>query len=249
MSITHFFFDLHGVLIDPTVMQRGYSAALGRFLAERYGGSPEAWERANHQILADWDSYYADLDFGGDDCVEQMWEGVFRTTRAHFRLTRTPEPPHDALIALSREIPGTVPRHVSAAYPEVAAVLARLRGDGLTLSVTSHALEAQVRASLEGSGLSAYFDGAIIGADSMGRFIKDAAYYRDAAALLHVDPSRCAVLDDRPDPLEGAKRAGMEAVFVCRPERCHDRRAAADALITDLTPLIARYCPNARTAS
>ncbi len=241
MTITHLFFDLHGVLIDPHRMHRCYSAALGRFMAERFGGAPEAWERANHQIEADWDSYYADLDFGGDECVQQMWEGEFRVTRARFRLTGTPEPPHEALIALSREIPGVVPRSCAAAYPEVAAALVELVAAGLTLSVTSHALETQVRATLIGSGVLDFFTGAVIGTDTFGRFHKDAAYFARAAQHLKVDPRRCAVLDDRPEPLEGAKLAGMETIFVCRPERCHDRRIHADLVIPDLTPLPARY--------
>jgi HAD superfamily hydrolase (TIGR01509 family) len=241
MTITHLLFDLHGVLIDPHQMHREYSAALGQFLTARYGGDSAAWERANHQIEEDWDSYYADLDFGGDDCVEQMWEGEFRVTRARFRLTNTPEPPHDELIALSRELPGTIPALCAAAYPEARAVLERLDAAGLTLSVTSHALETQVRATLRGSGLIDCFNGQIIGTDTMARFVKDAAYYRRAAQLLHVDPTRCAVLDDGADAVEGAKRIGMETVFVCRPERCHDRRTYADAVIADLTPLIERY--------
>ncbi len=241
MTITHLFFDLHGVLIDPRRLHQCYSAALGQLLAARYGGLPEAWERANHQIEADWDSYYADLDFGGDDCVAQMWEGEFRTTRARFRLTGTPEPSHDELMALSREIPGTIPRSCAVAYPEVIAVVARLVELGLTLSVTSHALEPQVQATLVGSGLLDYFQGKIIGTDTLGRFLKDADYYRRAAVLLHVDPAQCAVLDDRPEPIEGAQQAGMETIFVCRPERCHDRRIHADAFMPDLTPLLERY--------
>lgn len=243
MRITHVFFDMHGVLIDPHRIHLCYSAALGRFLSERYGGTPEAWERANHQIEADWDSYYADLDFSSDDCVEQMWEGEFRTTRARFRLTGTPEPSHEELIALSREIPGTIPRMCPAAYPEVDGVLARLVGVGITLSVTSHAMETQVHATLAGSGLTQYFQGKIIGTDTMARFIKDDSYYRRAAQALSVNPAQCAVLDDRPEPIEGAKAAGMETIFVCRPDRCHDRRVRADALVTNLTPLIARYAP------
>ncbi len=239
--ITHIFFNMHGVLIDAHRLHLCYSAAIGRLLTERYGGTPEAWERANHKIKADWDSYYADLDFGGDDCIEQMWEGEFRTTRARFRLTGTPEPSHDELIALSREIPTVAPRSCEAAYPEIHGVLTRLVKAGLILSVTSHALESQVRATLIGSQLLDYFTGKIIGSDTMTRFDKDESYYLRAALSLNVDPNRCAVVDDRPESMQGAKRAGMETIFVCRPERCHDRRIHADAMIPDLTPLIDRY--------
>lgn len=249
MSITHLFIDLHGVLIDPHRLHRCYSAALGQFMAERYGGDPAAWERASHKIEADWDSYYADLDFGGDDCVEQMWEGEFRVTRARFRLTNTPEPAHDELIALSREIPAAIPSRCSAAYPEARAVLEWLDAAGITLNVTTHALEAPARASLAGSELLQCFKGRVIGTDTLGRFRKDASYYRRAAHLLGVDPARCAVVDDSAEAVEGAKRVGMETVFVCRPERCHDLRVYADVVIADLTPLVERYTPNARTTS
>ncbi|MEO8395909.1 MAG: hypothetical protein ABI700_23135, partial [Chloroflexota bacterium] len=83
--ITHVFFEVPGVLVDRAALRRGYRANLGRIMAERYEGSAVEWCAAYDCILADWDSYYADLNLSGDDGIADMREGQYRTTRALFR--------------------------------------------------------------------------------------------------------------------------------------------------------------------
>ena len=63
MTITHIFFNLSGTLVDSARMPQCYAHHLGLEMAERFGGSADAWAQANFTILADWDSYFADLDF------------------------------------------------------------------------------------------------------------------------------------------------------------------------------------------
>lgn len=214
--ITHIFFDVHDVLVDRSLLGRCYADGVGKVMAERYGGTPEIWAEANQRVTADW-SYLADLDFSGDDGIHNAREGQYRTTRALFRMTGIPEPPHDELLALSRELPGLAPLGCAALYPDVPESIGRLHDMGLTLGVISHAWEGHIRATLE--AVIQHFDGRIWGADTAQRFDKDPKRYRMAAKDAGVAPRACMVLDDKPRPLTSAYRTGMTTVLCDRIDK------------------------------
>ncbi|MEP7290825.1 MAG: HAD family hydrolase, partial [Chloroflexota bacterium] len=197
-----------------SALGRRYAENLGRVMAERYGLTPDVWAQANRRITADWDSYYADLNLGGDDGIAEMWEGLFRTTRALFRISGVPEPEKAELTALSRELPGLAARECDALYPEAAAVLEELDAAGLVLGVISHAISIQVRATLE--SVLPYFKGGIWGADSAERFEKDVQRYQAAALHARTAPENCLMLDDKIAPLVNARRAGMHSIQIRR---------------------------------
>jgi HAD superfamily hydrolase (TIGR01509 family) len=234
VTITHIFFDVHDVLVDTAPLGMVYAANLGRIMAERYGLTPADWTQANHRVTADWYSYYADLNLSGDDGIADMWEGLYRTTRALFRLTGTPEPPKAELTALSRELPGLAARG-DVLYPEVPNVLRQLDNAGLVLGVISHALSSHIRGAL--APVLPHFKGTIWGADNAERFDKDVQRYQ--AALLHarVAPQNCLVLDDKPEPIENARRAGMQAIQICRKPPLLPEAS----VFPDLRPLV-EYC-------
>lgn len=233
MPVSHIFFDVHDVLVNPRDLGKCYAAGLGRVMVERYGGTVEGWATANRRIASDWDAYYADLDFNGDDGIRQAWEGQFRITRALFRLTNTPEPPHEELVALSREIPGIAPLGCKALYPEVPEALAQLRQMGFTLGVVSHAWEAHICAALD--SVIHHFNGRIWGADTADRFEKDRERYWMAANGEGVDPSVCIALDDKPRPMDAARQAGMITIQCDRPGRFP--RSPAHHVIRSLSEL------------
>jgi FMN phosphatase YigB (HAD superfamily) len=214
--ISTIFFDLHGTLINGAALHPCYSAALGQILSQRFGGAPDAWAAANGRVLADWDSYYADLDLNGERGIDHMWEGLYRTTRAMFRLMDTPEPPRTALRALSRELPGLVTRECDALYADARPVIERLCAAGYMLGVTSHALEEQSRGLLRGGNVLRYFAAPVIGPDTVGHFSKDEAFYTFAARLADVDPAECLTVDDSLQSVDGARAAGFHALYIAR---------------------------------
>ncbi len=243
MSLTHIFFDVHDVLVDRARLGRFYSANLGQIMTERYGLTPETWTNAYRRILADWDSYYTDLNLSGDDGIADMWEGVFRTTRALFRLTGAPEPDKAELTALSRELPGLAAQNCDVLYPEVPEVLRQLDAAGLVLGVVSHSLIAQIYASL--APVLPYFKGPIWGADNSGRFDKDVERFLSTALGVSAAPENCLMLDDKQEPLLNAKRAGMQTIQIRR-----DPSAAAfavDAVLPDLWGLLDYSLPQKQT--
>jgi HAD superfamily hydrolase (TIGR01509 family) len=225
MPITHIFFDLHGTLIDGYRLHPCYSASLGKVMAERFGETPDVWREANRRVLADWDSYYADLNLSGDDGIEHMWEGLLRTTRGMFRLAGVREPDMRTLTALSREIPGLATRRCDALYPDCRAVIEQLAADGFVLGVTSHAITVQAQGLLAGAGIRQYFSGPIVGPDTAERFQKDGTFYRFAARKAGVRPEECLTIDDTAMCVSGAKRAGMYTVLLSRRAPLHATEA------------------------
>lgn len=230
MSISHVFFDLHGTIVDRERNPSHYARGLGDFMAERYGGPADDWAEANRRIFADFDSYYADLDLGGDDCIEQMWEGEFRTTRALFRLTGTPEPPHEALWALTRERgEQATSRGGNALYPDSKPAIEALAAAGYILGTCSNALSPQVRGSLWAGGVLDYFSAPLFGADLAGHFIKDATYFGAICARVGAQPSSCLIVEDHLGAIVGARKLGAMTVHICRGEQAAKLAARSPA--------------------
>ncbi len=233
MTISHIFFDLHGTLVDSTRLSACYPGQLGIVLAERYGGNGEVWTDAYRRIVADWDSYFADLDFDSDDGLADLWEGEVRVTRALFRLTGVPQPDMPMLTALSRELPYLVMRGCDAFYPDSKAVLEKLHQAGFILGVATHVVSPQARGILEGAGVAQFFTGPFLCPDVTERFHKDAAFYRAAP----IRAENCLVVDDGLDGIAGAKAAGMCTVQLCRGNAPPPASPADHILIGDLSRL------------
>ncbi len=212
MTITHILFDIYGTLVDGTRLRPCYAVELGSIMAERYGGSPTAWAQANLRIVADWDSYFADLDFGGDDGVEQMWEGELRLTRALFRLTGTPEPALAEVTTLSRELAYEVRTRCDAFFDDARPVIKKLHAAGYVLGVATHSLTPQARGALAGGGVLDYFTGPLLCPDTVGQYHKDAAFYQ----VDGLPPQSCMVVDDQLQGILGAQAAGMQTVHLMR---------------------------------
>lgn len=228
--IRHIFFDAHGTIVHRERNPFHYASGLGAFMAERYGGDARVWREANLRIFADFDSYYADLDLGADDGIAQMWEGEFRTTRALFRVTGTPEPTHEELLALTRERgEQATSRGGDALYPDAAPVIRALAAAGYRLGTCSNALSGQVRGSLRAGGVHDYFALPLFGADLAGHFIKDEHFFRAISALSGVEPSSCLIVEDTVEVIEAARSLGMWTAHVCRGERAEALAAQSPA--------------------
>jgi beta-phosphoglucomutase-like phosphatase (HAD superfamily) len=217
VSITHIFFGLQHVLADSGQIRARYRLRLGEILAARYGGAAETWTQARIRIESDWDSYYADLDLGGDEGIEHFWEGQLRTTRALFRLTNTPEPDLTEMTSLSRQLPEMIMRGCDTLYPECREVLQHLIGEGFTLCLASQMMSSHAEAILYGGGVRAYFS-VITGPDHVEYVDADAAFYECAVRRAQVSPENCLVVDYPARHLRAAEWAGMKTLRLCRDE-------------------------------
>lgn len=234
--LTHVFFELHGTLVDARrTLPPLYRAALGDYMAARYGGDPAEWAEANRRVVADWDSYHADLDFGGDDSLAQMREGQARTLRALFRLTGRPAPSPRELERLIDEYAFEVTRRCDALHPEARAALEAIRGLGLTLGVMTHSLRGQAEGLLAGARVREAFAGPIVTPEVRGHYAREPGGYRLAARLAGVEPGACAAVDSDPGVLRAAALAGWRTVAIDRGGRLGPD--AAQVVLPDLTGL------------
>jgi phosphoglycolate phosphatase-like HAD superfamily hydrolase len=208
------FVGLHGVLVDAARYADQVPAALAAILSERYGGSAAIWQRAYARVVADWDSYYADLHLSdSDDGIADMWEGAFRTTRAIFRLASVPEPPSSELTTLAHSLSGDAAARCDLIAPHAKRALIRLYDDGSDLGITTHAPLCYARGVIAGAGMAAYVSEAlIIAPDCIDHFERDAVHYAAAARRAGGDPAACWVIDCAADALAGARAAGLQAL-------------------------------------
>jgi HAD superfamily hydrolase (TIGR01509 family) len=100
--------------------------------------------------------------------------------------------------------------------PGVAHWLEKLRADGWRQAIGSSAPKANLDLVLEVTNTARYFDVVISGAD-VAKGKPDPAVYFAAAAKLGVDIERCVVVEDAPEAVHGAVRAGIKTVAVRSP--------------------------------
>lgn len=221
MNITHIFFGVQGTLASPEQIRRCYHTHLGEILNARYGGAVEAWKAARLRIEADWESYYADLDLGGDDGLEHLWEGQLRTTRALFRLVGVSEPDITHMIVLSRELPEVVMQSCNTLYPETKTIMAALYDAKLILGVTSQMVSSQVKSLLRGGGVLDYFGGPIVGPDVVESAGEGIDFYQSSVRIAGTVPEQCLMVDCSRQRLHQAKTAGLATMMIWRSEHPH----------------------------
>lgn len=100
--------------------------------------------------------------------------------------------------------------------PGVAEYIAAAAQHGLELGVASSASRAWVVGHLDRLGVADRF-GAIVCADDVARVKPDPALYRTAVARLGVPPAQAIALEDAPNGLLAAKRAGLYCVAAPNP--------------------------------
>ncbi|MFC1960681.1 HAD family hydrolase [Chloroflexota bacterium] len=231
MTLTHVFFDLNGVLVDTGRLTSQYQTALGRFMAARYGGAADDWSDAYRRVVTDWDSYYADLDFSGEDSLDHLWEGQTRVLRALFRLTGCVYPTPEALRELVADYHYAVCSQCDALYPDAYVVLAALFENSLTLGIVSNAVQGHVRGLLRGANITEWFTGPIITPEVAGYVGVDAGYYRLALGLAGITPQQAVIVTADRQLISIVGQVQARGVLV-------DRTLAANQLHGDYPMLI-----------
>jgi|GEM_PF-707493 len=210
--MTTILFELHGVLIDAVCEREAAALAQAQVLSTRFGTSVEAWLKAGQQIEADWDSYYADLDLGGDEGYRDFLEGEFRTLRARFRLTDTPEPTAEVIRSLADDLAYAGASAARAWFPDIEATVEALHQAGHRLGIVTNRRTAYIRGMLEGGDLAGYFTGPFIGVDTVEQFVKDAMFYRK----LTLAAAQCLIVDRDSRSLDAAREAGFQTALFWR---------------------------------
>lgn len=97
--------------------------------------------------------------------------------------------------------------------PGLFELLDYLKANGFFVAAASSTRYTTVLELFENAGITGYFD-KIIGGDMFERSKPDPEIYLQAAAALGVAPQDCMALEDSPNGLTSAYRAGMKTVMV-----------------------------------
>ncbi len=172
-------------------------------------------------------------------------DGQFRYTERWFRafiesvfarVGAGPIAAPGALDALADELLATFSRKDTfRPFPEVRAVIKRLKGAAVPLAVVSN-WGPRLPVILALHGLERDFDAIV--ASALVKIEKpDAAIFRRAAALLGVAPERCLhVGDDPTNDRDGARSAGMSALLLDRAVTAGTRDAERIATLNEVLP-------------
>ena len=117
--------------------------------------------------------------------------------------------------------------------PGVRDYLAAARRLGLKLAVASSASRGWVAGHLERLGVLSAFD-AIVTADDVTRVKPDPEIYLTVVAALGLDPEQAIAIEDAPNGLLAARRAGLFTVAVPNPITCRLPLDHADLRLTSL---------------
>lgn len=99
------------------------------------------------------------------------------------------------------------------ALPGVREWLETFRAEGWRQALGSMAPRDNIAVTLDALGIRSYFD-AIVGSEDVPRGKPDPAVFLLAAEKVGVPPQRCVVIEDSPQGVEAAQRAGMKRIAV-----------------------------------
>lgn len=214
----HILLDLYGVLLDHEKMFREYRDRLAEILAARFGGEPEDWRRAHDEAFVTYVQRVNETDWDARswaDIVDELDAGHLLETIERAGSAAKPE---DAL-ALARELERVAMAQVDARYPDARSALERLRKAGHKVYVATGGSDTN-EAALRGAGLLPLVDGVFTGHSQNAQKAKP-AYWQDIPTTIGVEPSQCALVDDRLDYLGAAASIGILALLLDRKGAHH----------------------------
>lgn len=203
------FIDMDGTLTDLAFDRVFFTETLPRELARASGATPEQAKERVFTELA-----------------------AIRGTLAWYSLANLSGLFGLDLATLTAELAGAV-----ALQPGAIRFLAKA-GKRYRRVLVTNADPAVLTVKLRHTGLAAWLDG-VICAHHLGAAKEEAAFYERLAALEPDCPQAAILIDDNLDALAAARRAGLAAVTIARPDRGRPaRRVGGRFVVDDIAALI-----------
>ena len=110
----------------------------------------------------------------------------------------------------------------------------KLAADGVKVAVVSGSIREDVQSGVEALGIDGILE-FIIGAEDYGEGKPDPGCYLKGSEKIGVPPAECIVFEDSAVGVLAARRAGMYAVGLARPDRPKQDLTPADLILPDLS--------------
>jgi HAD superfamily hydrolase (TIGR01509 family) len=159
-------------------------------------------------------------------------QATFRTLIQRWSLKRTV----DDYIALYDEELLRVLAAPRSPQPGVVRLIRHLRMQGRRIAVASSSRRLWIDATLRSLGLSDAFD-AIVSGDDVTHGKPDPEIYLLAAEQMDTPPERCLAIEDSPNGVRSARRAGMAVIGVRTPYTAHLHLDGALKVVDSLADL------------
>ena len=206
-------FDMDGVLIDSEPL---HYAASNQVLAASGGIERDEYETFIGTTLQFfWDTL---IPRRGLTETRAFYEDQYETTV--LRILATPLP----------------------AAPGATELVARLRELGVRLALASSSRRSWIDATLAAIGLTGAFE-VLVSGDDVEHGKPEPDIYLLAAARLGVPAERCLAIEDSPNGVMSASRAGMQVLGVRTPYTAHLTLVGATRVVDSLTDLDLRGDP------
>jgi HAD superfamily hydrolase (TIGR01509 family) len=236
------FLDNDGVLTDADAHHAAYCRRYGELMAPRFGGTADAWGKANsvafHRMM-DW--YEANAPRFED---ATFFEALYRVELgAAFEHLGKPPPDWETE---GRLLMGRLlyecPLHACALLPGAREAVEALAQAGYGLCMASNAHSLHCEGVLSGCGLRNHFICAF-GPDLVNCPTKSVEFYRRICTHVGIPPEQAVLVDDNAAPLAAAAGIGMTTILI---GQAHARELPAIepnarlAALTDLPGVVAR---------
>ena len=237
-NVRAIFIDDGGVLNDNERRAAEWQRLIGEYLSPRLGGEPLAWGEANRIVFEeqwerfeDWsashtgDEEYVDFFSSGDESsrwLREMCEHV-----------GVPTPDDRPKLAAATQ--RYVRARVRSGYEDAAPGVRALFDVGYTLATASGETSKELDFYLVALGIRDCFTGRLYGPDLVQAPKASPTYYERILADTGVSPASALVVDDSPNAVAWAGRAGMQTVHMCRQG---EPAPAADHVVGSLLELV-----------
>jgi HAD superfamily hydrolase (TIGR01509 family) len=236
-EITALFFDDGGVLNDNSARGPQWQRLVGEYLAPRLGGTAAAWGQANRLVVERMDAPRAVARQRARYPDAHEFERIRLSAwlGAMIAEVGVRSPSAESMLTMALETTAFVTRQIRSAFPDVVATLAALAERGYVLHTASNEASHELAGYLEGMGVRRYFD-RLYGPDLVRAHKTGPLYYQRIFTECALHPNQALIIDDSPQAITHARRAGAQAALVDRSAQA--LVSPSPMTIHDLTSLL-----------
>ncbi|MFX0126267.1 MAG: HAD family hydrolase [Candidatus Hodarchaeota archaeon] len=210
------FLDDGGVMNDNFTRGEQWKDLIAEYFVPRYGGKPDKWREANHQVVGLLVKKVEQFIHNGINQNHTKFQAVEDEIMINFMFDAVgiERPPKQEYGRICREVEAWVIPQVQADIEGIVNVIKELRSEGYTLHTASGETSWVLREYLTGMGILDCFTN-LYGPDIVDVMKGGLEFYRRIFIHAQIDPTHAIVIDDNPKLLQIAGQLGAHTIQSC----------------------------------